>query len=78
MAEEIKKEDEHIERMESEKQELCVKIAKLSTFLDGDASGKIDDIQYMSLKTQLHIMQAYSAILLERIKYDAYKEGKKC
>lgn len=69
-----KKEDGHIERMETEKHELCIKINNLSAFLTGDGSKKIDDIQYMSLKTQLHIMEAYAAVLLERIKYDTFKE----
>ena len=71
----IKKGVGHIERMKIEKHELCVKITKLSTFLAGESSEKIDDIQWMNLKTQLHIMEAYCAILLSRIKYDTFKEG---
>ena len=64
----------HIERMESEKHELDVKLTALKAFLaklGTDQAPLIDDNQAYLLEEQAKNMTFYSNLLGERIKYDS-------
>lgn len=64
----------HIERMQSEKHELDVKLTALNAFLaklNTDQAPLLTDEQVNSLKLQAEAMEQYSNILGSRIEYDA-------
>lgn len=57
----------HQQRVVDEKNELDEKLAKLKMFFDTDLFSKLDDAERGRLIRQSTIMDAYSAILYERI-----------
>ncbi len=57
----------HQERVVAEKAELDAKIEKLSEFIPGSIMGSLPAAEQSRLRIQLHIMQAYSTVLGERI-----------
>ena len=64
----------HIERMESEKHELDVKLTALKAFLaklGTDQVPLLTDDQVYKLESQAEAMELYSTILGSRIEYDA-------
>jgi len=64
----------HIERMQSEKHELDMKLNALKAFLaklGTDQAPLLTDDQVYSLESQAEVMGLYSQILGSRIKYDA-------
>lgn len=62
-----KKMQPHQQRVVDEKNELDEKLAKLKMFFDTDLFSKLDDAERGRLIRQSTIMDAYSAILYERI-----------
>lgn len=64
----------HIERMQSEKHELDVKLTALKAFLaklGTDQAPLLTDDQVYKLESQAEAMELYSTILGSRIEYDA-------
>ena len=64
----------HIERMQSEKHDLDVKLTALKAFLaklGTDQAPLLTDDQVYSLESQAEVMGLYSQILGSRIEYDA-------
>lgn len=55
------------ERLIDEKQELDLKIEKLTQFIGSENFKKIDGVQMTLLNIQLKSMETYSQCLLERI-----------
>lgn len=57
-----------IERLQSELDELHIKISKLDSFIDSDFMGAdISKVQTRLLKKQLGIMREYSSCLQDRL-----------
>lgn len=57
----------HQQRVIEEKEELDIKIEKLTSFFETKLFHEIDILEQNRLKTQLHHMGEYSKILSDRI-----------
>lgn len=65
----------HIERMNKELEDLNEKLEKGYSFLNSEnVNNIIDSQQKLLLAQQLIVMEEYSDILSQRIKYDLEKE----
>ena len=65
----------HIERMNKELEDLKEKLEKGYSFLNSEnVNNIIDSQQKLLLAQQLIVMEEYSDILSQRIKYDLEKE----
>lgn len=56
------------ERVVEEKNELDIKIEKLTTFLKGEAYDKLNPAEQGRMAKQLDIMRSYSDVLGDRIR----------
>lgn len=59
----------HIQRMEDEYAELCVRLDKLCKYYD-ESSGQLTDKQRDLMCKQITAMRSYADILQQRINYD--------
>lgn len=58
---------EWLSRVLAERDELLVKINKLSSFIHSNKELTVDELAFSLLKEQLTAMQAYESILTKRI-----------
>lgn len=74
--------NEHHQRVKDEKEELDVKLSKLSLFIFGEHWGKVSPTEQDLLLKQQNAMLEYSNILGRRVEFhtwlDAYVEENKC
>lgn len=60
---------EFLKRVVQEKQDLDVRIASLRRFLAGPGVGELSKQEITLLKIQADVMEEYSCVLCERVKY---------
>ncbi|EEJ39775.1 hypothetical protein HMPREF0549_1775 [Limosilactobacillus vaginalis DSM 5837 = ATCC 49540] len=72
VSDEMKEENERLDRLSAEREELAKKITKLKTFMKSDTYKQLDDFDKTILQEQKHSMKSYKRALDLRLKWTIY------
>lgn len=72
VSDEMKEENERLDRLSVEREELAKKITKLKTFMKSDTYKQLDDFDKTILQEQKYSMKSYKRALDLRLKWTIY------
>lgn len=72
VSDEMKEENERLDRLSAEREELAKKITKLKAFMKSNTYKQLDDFDKTILQEQKHSMKSYKRALDLRLKWTIY------